>query len=159
MERPPSATTSKMSVTGRRDYGMKFIADMDDLAGSTINVGSHGQPPLNGSHESVKTYGGTPYWERHAEVTNTRHDEENDVDEGCHPFWTSWWDMIRGVGLIIAGMLKIPFTIGHGIAKALHFTPTLYNDTTVRKWFQITGFPSGIVAAVQVRVIITSPHP
>ncbi|KAI8966255.1 hypothetical protein F5Y11DRAFT_188331 [Daldinia sp. FL1419] len=154
MERPPSATTSKISVTGRRDYGMKFIADMDDLAGSTTNVGSHGQPPVNESYETVKAYEGLPYWERQPEATNGRHEpkreeEEEEQDEGCHPFWTAWWDMLRGIGLIIAGTLRIPFVIGHGFAKALHFTPTLYNDETVRKWPVITGFPSGIVAAVQ----------
>ncbi|OTB17772.1 hypothetical protein K445DRAFT_315526 [Daldinia sp. EC12] len=150
MERPPSATTSKMSVTGRRDFGMKFIADMDDLTGSTINASSQGQPPVSASYESVKAYEGLPYWERQPEPASTRHHEqEEEVDEGCHPFWTAWWDLLRGMGLIIAGALKIPFTIGHGFAKALHFTPTLYNDDTVREWPRITGFPSSIVAAVQ----------
>ncbi|KAI1803511.1 hypothetical protein F4811DRAFT_553741 [Daldinia bambusicola] len=156
MERPPSATTSKMSVTGRRDFGMKFIADMDDLTGSTINAGSAGQPPVSASYESVKAaYEGSPYWEgqQHPEPPSTtrhhRQEEEVVEEEGYHPFWTAWWDILRGMGLIIAGALKIPFTIGHGFAKALHFTPTLYRDETVRKWPQITGFPSSIVAAVQ----------
>ncbi|KAK7946319.1 uncharacterized protein PG986_010640, partial [Apiospora aurea] len=75
-----------------------------------------------------------------------RQDEERDEAE-CHPFWLSWRDILLGIWLVVIGLLKIPLVIGDGMGKALHHTPELYGDKTVRKWPRLTGFPHGCVAA------------
>ncbi|KAK8074059.1 hypothetical protein PG994_004958 [Apiospora phragmitis] len=74
-----------------------------------------------------------------------RQDEERD-EADCHPFWLSWRDISLGIWLIIIGLLKIPLVVGDGRGKALHHTPELYGDKTVRKWPRLTGFPHGCVA-------------
>ncbi|XXG96816.1 hypothetical protein Hte_003107 [Hypoxylon texense] len=148
MTRPPSATTSRVSVTGRRDYGVKFIGGIDEIGGSTTNVGSDTLVPENPSRVAVATYQPPPPWER---SFDNRHDQDKEEDdEGCHPFWTGWLDMATGLGLILAGAFKIPLVIGHGTAKTIHYIPTLYNDETVRRWPNITGFPSACAASFEV---------
>ncbi|KAI0882034.1 uncharacterized protein GGS22DRAFT_53843 [Annulohypoxylon maeteangense] len=174
VDRPPSATTSRISMTGRRDFGMKFIAPIDDIpqqqhAVHPENMGNVGnveenvyyvqmpapalEPELV-TREAISTAHHPPptYWDRYLEAGGLKHDDdENDEeDEGCHPFWMGWVDMLRGMGLIIAGCLKIPFVIGHGVAKTFHYIPTLYHDDTVRKWPKITGFPSACAASFAV---------
>ncbi|KAK8877554.1 UDP-glucose-sterol transferase [Apiospora arundinis] len=75
---------------------------------------------------------------------------QEDHDEAeCHPFWLSWRDIFLGTWMIITGVLQIPLVVGDGFAKAMHHTPVLYGDKTVRKWPQLTGFPHGCVAGVQ----------
>ncbi|KAI1781354.1 hypothetical protein F4818DRAFT_436545 [Hypoxylon cercidicola] len=147
MNRPPSATTSRISVTGRRDYGVKFIGGIDEIGGSTTNVDSNTQAPVNPSREVVSAYQPPPPWERRAEADVQ---DSEDEDEGCHPFWTGWLDILKGMGLILAGVFNIPLVIGHGIAKTLHYIPTLYHDDTVRRWPKITGFPSACAASGEV---------
>ncbi|KAI1454041.1 hypothetical protein F4805DRAFT_339107 [Annulohypoxylon moriforme] len=169
VERPPSATTSRISMTGRRDFGMKFIAPIDDIpqqqnAAHPENMGNTDEnvyyvqmpapalepeivprDPMTTSHEPPT------YWDRYLEAGGLKHEDEKDEeDEGCHPFWMGWVDMLRGMGLIIAGCLKIPFVFGHGMAKTFHYIPTLYHDDTVRKWPRITGFPSACAASFAV---------
>ncbi|KAI0382700.1 hypothetical protein F5Y04DRAFT_41976 [Hypomontagnella monticulosa] len=160
MDRPISATTSRVSVTGRRDYGVKFMGGLDDIPNSITKADSNTQAPAPASvpapapaaaapsYEAVKSYDPPPPWDRPAEAEGDERDEEE--YEGYHPFWTAWVDMFRGMCLIIGGALKIPFVIGHGTAKTFHYIPTLYNDDTVRKWPRITGFPSACAASFQV---------
>lgn len=82
---------------------------------------------------------------------------QQDHDEAeCHPFWLSWRDVFLGIWLIVTGVLKIPLVLGDGMGKALHHTPELYGDKTVRKWPRLTGFPHGCVAGCLVRTVITS---
>ncbi|KAI1396769.1 hypothetical protein F4819DRAFT_117294 [Hypoxylon fuscum] len=154
MTRPLSATTSRMSITGRRDFGVKFIASVDEIGDKTsiesdvpVQVPAQAQAPQPVSREAVTTHEPPPYWERYLEAGGPEHDEEE--DEGCHPFWTGWLDLLRGMGLILAATFKIPLVLGHGIAKTFHFIPTLYHDDTVRRWPKITGFPSACVASLQ----------
>ncbi|KAL7626506.1 hypothetical protein AAE478_003278 [Parahypoxylon ruwenzoriense] len=147
MNRPLSATTSKLSITGRRDYGMKFMADVDQIASNTGNNGSNAQiPTIAHPEQTVRIYEPPPPWERTLEAGHA-YDEKD--DEECHPFWTGWLDFFRGMGLMIAAMLKIPLVLGHGIAKVLHHIPALYKDDTVREWPEITGFPSACVASFE----------
>lgn len=154
MNRPPSATTSRVSVTGRRDYGLKFIGGIDEIGGSTAHVDTHTLAPERRSRETVSIYKPPPYWERRLEAGyGHQKEEEDDDDEGCHPFWTGWLDMLKGMGLILAGVFKIPLVLGHGIAKTLHYIPTLYNDETVRRWPKITGFPSACAASCEVSIL------
>ncbi|KAI0181146.1 hypothetical protein GGR52DRAFT_20959 [Hypoxylon sp. FL1284] len=146
MNRPASATTSRISMTGRRDFGVKFIGDIEEMGGTTSNVSSRTQPPTQDpSRGAVATiHQPPPPWEASAEQ-----DHDEDEDEGCHPFWTGWMDIFKGMGLILAGAFTLPLVLGHGIAKTLHYIPTLYNDETVRKWPVITGFPSACAAAFE----------
>ncbi|KAI1443405.1 hypothetical protein F5Y02DRAFT_393591 [Annulohypoxylon stygium] len=169
VERPPSATTSRISMTGRRDFGMKFIAPIDDIP-QAQNNNNMGHPENMGHDENVyyvqmpapalepeiapreaitTTYEPPTYWDRYLEAggLSKHEDEKEEEEEGCHPFWMGWVDMAKGMWLIITGCLKIPFVIGHGAAKTFHFIPTLYHDDTVRKWPKITGFPSACAAS------------
>ncbi|KAI1762248.1 hypothetical protein GGR53DRAFT_468540 [Hypoxylon sp. FL1150] len=151
MNRPPSATTSRISVTGRRDYGVKFIGDIEEIAGSTTNVDSHTLASERRSRDTVSIYQTPPYWDRRLEAGHAHQAEEDDEDdEGCHPFWTGWLEIYKGMGLILAGLLKLPLVLGHGLAKTLYHIPTLYNDETVRRWPKITGFPSACAASCEV---------
>ncbi|KAI0138594.1 hypothetical protein F4776DRAFT_662965 [Hypoxylon sp. NC0597] len=153
IDRPLSATTSRISVSGRRDFGVKFIAPPEEIYKSEVTADLSEQAPAPVPepmpHEVVTANEPPSYWDRHLEAGSAKHEEKEEEDEGCHPFWMGWLDMLRGVGLIIAGALKIPLVIGHGIAKTLHFIPSLYHDETVRKWPKITGFPSSCVASIQ----------
>ncbi|KAI2470359.1 hypothetical protein F4781DRAFT_430382 [Annulohypoxylon bovei var. microspora] len=169
IERPPSATTSRISMTGRRDFGMKFIAPIDDIPqqqnmGNIETMGNAEEPahvyvqmppaalePEVASREALPaTYEPPTYWDRYLEAGGLKQEDEPYEDEQCHPFWMGWVDMFRGMGLIIGGALKIPFVIGHGVAKTFHHIPTLYHDDTVRKWPNITGFPSACAASFVV---------
>ncbi|KAI2623964.1 hypothetical protein GGS26DRAFT_215671 [Hypomontagnella submonticulosa] len=147
MDRPVSATTSRVSVTGRRDYGVKFMGGLDEIPSSIPKANSNTQAPAAPSYEAVKPHDNPP-WERPIKAGGGQEDDEE--YEGCHPFWTGWSDMARGTGLIIGGALKLPLVVGHGAAKTFHYIPTLYNDDTVRKWPKITGFPSACAASFQV---------
>ncbi|KAI1092389.1 hypothetical protein F5B19DRAFT_207391 [Rostrohypoxylon terebratum] len=176
VERPPSATTSRISMTGRRDFGMKFIAPIDDIPQAQNNNNNNhmgnnmGQPENMGHDENVyyvqmpapalepetapreaitTTYEPPTYWDRYLEAggLSKHEDEKEEEDDGCHPFWMGWVDIAKGMWLIITGLLKIPFVMGHGAAKTFHFIPTLYHDDTVRKWPNITGFPSACAAS------------
>ncbi|RYP29445.1 hypothetical protein DL767_006714 [Monosporascus sp. MG133] len=158
--RSPSVTTSRISLTGTRDYGMKFIPGADGMANSTTLTARE----VPNSSEAVPTppetmataYEPPPY--RDQSRDNGREDnsvfgaerDKTEAESECHPFWTAWWDMARGVALIITGALKIPFVIGHGIAKVLWYIPVLYGDNTVWEWPNITGFPSACKAALEV---------
>ncbi|KAI1376842.1 hypothetical protein F4677DRAFT_445164 [Hypoxylon crocopeplum] len=151
MNRPPSATTSRISVTGRRDYGVKFMADVDEIVNSTTQVDSNAQPPITTSREVIKPiyYQPPPDWERCLEAGGPRRDDDDD-DEEYHPFWLAWLDMFIGLGMMISASLKIPLVMGHGIAKTLHYIPTLYNDDTVRKWPKMNSFISACSASFVV---------
>ncbi|KAI1099915.1 hypothetical protein F4804DRAFT_64566 [Jackrogersella minutella] len=179
VERPPSATTSRVSMTGNRDFNMKFIAPpaQELSANSVSELDSHphtpapapalaldpppalaldpepGLEPEPMAHQVRTTNEPPSYWDRSLEAGGLKHESDQESDEdyaGCHPFWMGWLDILRGMGLIFAGAFKIPLVLGHGIAKTLHFIPTLYNDDSVRKWPKITGFPSACAASFKV---------
>ncbi|OTB01390.1 hypothetical protein M426DRAFT_323527 [Hypoxylon sp. CI-4A] len=164
-DRPPSATTSRISITGRRDFSVKFITSVDEIPKAhphivdpTPQVPAQVQaPPAMQQHEVVDTpYEPPAYWDWDLEAgmakakQHKNYEDDEEDDEGCHPFWMGWLDMLKGVGLIIGGALKIPLVIGHGIAKTLHFIPSLYYDETVRKWPKITDFRSSCVASFEM---------
>ncbi|KAK7753290.1 hypothetical protein SLS62_004809 [Diatrype stigma] len=99
--------------------------------------------------ETATAAGPPPYLEtpsRHRSEERGKEEDEHEAE--CHPFWTSWSDMARGIGLIIGGILKIPFVIGNGLAKIFWYIPVLYGDATVWKWPDITGFPSACKASL-----------
>ncbi|KAI0007776.1 hypothetical protein F4779DRAFT_490149 [Xylariaceae sp. FL0662B] len=154
--RPPSATTSQISFAGQRDYGMKFVADVDGMASSTVlsqNRPDAQGPPASAPPSEVTAAAAAheppPYWERpRANADARRLEVEDDSDLQCHPFWQSWWDIMRGIGWIIAGALKVPLTFLHGVTKVFYTIPVLYKDESVREWPEITGFPTGCVAGV-----------
>ena len=158
--RPPSATTSRLSMTGHRDYGMKFDLGADEMtnSGTLSRPGAHAQgddrsdtamstPPET---EADTAWGPPPYQKATSRQGRDAGDEGEETEAECHPFWMSWADMARGIALIITGALKIPFVIGHGIAKILWYIPVAYGDDTVWEWPNITGFPSACKASVQV---------
>ncbi|KAI2613247.1 hypothetical protein GGR54DRAFT_329887 [Hypoxylon sp. NC1633] len=150
MNRPPSATTSRISVTGRRDYGVKFMADVDEAGGGMAQVDSNFHAPGTAPQDQVRTtYEPPPHWERRLEAGTARLGDEDD-EEGCHPFWLGWLDIMTGLGMIFTAVFKLPLVLGHGIAKTLHHIPTLYNDETVRKWPKIDGFPSSCAVSCKV---------
>ncbi|KAI5927091.1 hypothetical protein F4810DRAFT_652284 [Camillea tinctor] len=151
--RPPSATTSQMSITGNRDYGMKFVGGIEEIISNphgSDRSQTNETAPINTPPETVTTYEPPPYWERERphEPADTPKEKEDESDE-CHPFWVSWWDIVRGIGLIIAGLLSIPLVVVHGLSKMFYYIPVLYKDESLRKWPDITGFGSGCVAAVE----------
>ncbi|KAI0835675.1 hypothetical protein F5Y06DRAFT_276014 [Hypoxylon sp. FL0890] len=156
IDRPLSATTSRISDTGRRDFGVKFIAPPEEIYRSEVNADLNEQAPVPVPEavprEVVAANEPPSYWDRYLEAgTAKREDvEEEEEEEGCHPFWMGWLDILKGMGLILVGLFKIPLVIGHGIAKTLHYIPSLYHDDTVRKWPKITGFPSACTASFQV---------
>ncbi|RYO84072.1 hypothetical protein DL766_008758 [Monosporascus sp. MC13-8B] len=128
---------------------MKFIPGADGMTNSTTLTAREVSNPSEAvptPPETVATaYEPPPYWGQTRD--NSREDDpafqdETEAESECHPFWTAWWDMARGVALIITGSLKIPFVIGHGLAKVLWYIPVLYGDSTVWRWPNITGFPS-----------------
>ncbi|RYP09266.1 hypothetical protein DL765_008491 [Monosporascus sp. GIB2] len=154
--RSPSVTTSRISLTGTRDYGMKFIPGADGMANSTALTAREVSNPSEAvptPPETVTTaYEPPPYWGQTRD--NSRGDDsafqdETEAESECHPFWTAWWDMARGLALIITGSLKIPFVIGHGLAKVLWYIPVLYGDNTIWEWPNIIGFPSACKAALE----------
>ncbi|KAI0595357.1 hypothetical protein F4775DRAFT_569356 [Biscogniauxia sp. FL1348] len=148
--RPPSATTSQMSITGNRDYGMKFVGGIEEII-SNPSGSYHSQPsgtaPITTPPETVTLHEPPPYWERPRESAESQ--KEEDENDECHPFWVSWWDIIRGIGLIIAGCLSIPLVVVHGMSKMFYYIPVLYKDESIRKWPEITGFGSGCIAGVE----------
>ncbi|KAI1144286.1 hypothetical protein F5Y05DRAFT_407684 [Hypoxylon sp. FL0543] len=152
IDRPLSATTSRISVTGRRDFGVKFITPPEEIFKSEANADSNEQAPAPDAvpHDMLRASEPPSYWDRYLEAGNAKQEAEEEDEEDCHPFWMGWLDMLQGMGLILAGAFKIPLVIGHGIAKTLHFIPSLYHDETVRKWPKITGFPSSCAASMQV---------
>ncbi|KAK8005549.1 hypothetical protein PG990_011586 [Apiospora arundinis] len=119
--------------------------------------------PTMAEHPAIPTIAGPPSSNYYAadkprqRVEADRQEEDHDEAE-CHPFWLSWRDIFLGLWMIITGVLQIPLVVGDGFAKAMHHTPVLYGDKTVRKWPQLTGFPHGCVAGCQVR-IIKDPSP
>ncbi|KAI1081932.1 hypothetical protein F5B20DRAFT_578708 [Whalleya microplaca] len=157
--RPVSTTTSQLSLAGRRDYGMKFMAGVDEMALSTASPqdrSTTSQAPTVVPPEAVAAPAPAPAPTAsrapppYREMPRTSADTQLEVDDGddeCHPFWVSWWDMLKGIGYIIGGALKIPLVFGHGIAKVLYYIPVLYKDESVRPWPKITGFATGCVAA------------
>ncbi|KAI1384784.1 uncharacterized protein F4822DRAFT_416249 [Hypoxylon trugodes] len=156
-DRPLSATTSRISMTGRRDFGVKFMAGVEEFPKSPPNENSNEPAPLAPAVapaptalETAKPYEPPPYWERVLEAGGARDNDDYEEYEGCHPFWMGWYDILRGMGLILAAAFKIPLVFGHGVAKTFHYIPSLYHDDTVRKWPKITGFPSACAASFQV---------
>ncbi|KAI1413670.1 hypothetical protein F5Y13DRAFT_160838 [Hypoxylon sp. FL1857] len=162
IDRPLSATTSRISVTGRRGFGVKFITPPEEIYKSEANADLNEQAPApvpmpapmpmpEAMPREVPMANEPPsYWDRCLEAGGAKHEDDEEEDEGCHPFWMGWWDMLKGMGMILAGAIKIPLVFGHGVAKTFHYIPTLYHDETVRKWPKITGFPSACVASFQV---------
>ncbi|RYP60972.1 hypothetical protein DL771_010301 [Monosporascus sp. 5C6A] len=156
LNRSPSVTTSRISLTGTRDYGMKFIPGADGMTDSTTLTAREVSNPSEAiptPPETVATANEPPPYRGQSRDDGRENDsvleDEVEAESECHPFWTSWWDMARGVALIITGSLKIPFVIGHGLAKVLWYIPVLYGDNTVWKWPNITGFPSACKAALE----------
>ena len=162
--RPPSATTSHLSMTGHRDYGMKFDLGADEMT----NSGTLSRPTAQGGEdmgsnrsdtamstppetEADAGWGPPPYQKATSRNGRDAGEENEEAEAECHPFWMSWADMARGMALIITGALKIPFVIGHGLAKILWYIPVAYGDESAWPWPNITGFPSACKASVQVR--------
>ncbi|KAI1344801.1 hypothetical protein F5Y15DRAFT_6059 [Xylariaceae sp. FL0016] len=156
--RPLSATTSQISLTGTRDYGMKFLPGADVMP-ATMAVPTHtserdAQPqmqPQPQAPEAPSYHGPPPYGEvPHPEAYNRPQDGSLDEgDAGCHQFFVSWADILRGIALILTGSLKMPFVFLNGAAKFFWYIPVMYHDETVRKWPVITGFSSGCAYALQ----------
>ncbi|KAI1501414.1 hypothetical protein F5X99DRAFT_428364 [Biscogniauxia marginata] len=147
---PPSATTPQMSVTGNRDYGMKFVAGVEDITSNPYMTDSqsNGTASEPTPSEIVTTaHEPPPYLERPRNGMDKQDDEDN--DDSCHPFWVSWWDIVRGLGLLLAASLTIPLVMIHGISKMFYYVPVLYKDETIRKWPDITGLATGCVAGVE----------
>ncbi|RYP61759.1 hypothetical protein DL769_007565 [Monosporascus sp. CRB-8-3] len=169
INRSPSVTTSLISLTGTRDYGMKFIPGADGMTNSmtlaarevsTPAVAVPTPPEVSNPFEAAPmppetaamAYEPPPYWDQtrdNGREDNSGFQDEIEAESECHPFWTAWWDMARGVALMITGSLKIPFVIGHGLTKVLWYIPVLYGDNTIWEWPNITGFPSGCKAALE----------
>ncbi|RYP91095.1 hypothetical protein DL770_002799 [Monosporascus sp. CRB-9-2] len=157
--RSPSVTTSRISLTGARDYGMKFMPEADGMTNSTTLTAREVSNPSEAISTPPETvtmsYEPPPYRDQSRDSgpeddsAFENEKEETDAESECHPFWTAWWDMARGVALIITGSLKIPLVIGHGLAKVLWYIPVLYGDNTVWEWPYITGFPSACKAALE----------
>ena len=157
--RPPSATTSRLSVAGNRDYGMKFDLGADEMTNSatlsrpTQDGASDRSVPAMPTPPETEAAWGPPSYQK---ATSRQGDRDDESEAECHPFWMSWVDMARGIGLIMAGALKIPFVIGHGIAKVLWSIPVLYGDDSIWAWPNITGFPMACKASMAV-CIFQSP--
>ncbi|RYP51906.1 hypothetical protein DL768_002874 [Monosporascus sp. mg162] len=158
-DRSPPVTTSRVSLTDTRDYGMKSMPGAVGMTNSTILTAREVSNPSEAvpkPPETVATaYEPPPYWDqprdngREEESVLEDENDETEVESECHPFWTAWWDMARGVALMVTGSLKIPLVIGHGLAKILWYIPTLYGDNTAWEWPNITGFPSACKAALE----------
>ncbi|RYO95894.1 hypothetical protein DL764_007566 [Monosporascus ibericus] len=110
VNRSPSVTTSRISLTGTRDYGMKFMPGADrmtDSATLTAREVSNPSEAVPTPPETAATaYEPPPY--RDQSRDNGREDDsvfedETKAESECHPFWTAWSDMARGVALIITG--------------------------------------------------------
>ncbi|KAK8102294.1 UDP-glucose-sterol transferase [Apiospora sp. TS-2023a] len=175
-DQPPlsSIMSPELDAAHEMDFGVKFIGGLAAMPGTVSRVEPTAQPTdvttttnstITGetaqSHvqQHLHSYDPTAagqhkppvgpiagYAEKPRQrVEAGRPDEEHDETD-CHPFWLSWRDIFLGIWLIVIGLLKIPLVIGDGMGKALHHTPELYGDKTVRKWPRLTGFPHGCVA-------------
>ncbi|KAK8023821.1 putative sterol glucosyltransferase [Apiospora rasikravindrae] len=166
---PPSSSDmiSELDAAHAMDFGVKFIGGLDAMPGTVTRVQPTAQPtaetttreppqphwqqPYLQSHDPAAAEQQKPpveplgYAEKRQREEAGRQEDDHDEAE-CHPFWLSWRDIFLGIWLIVIGLLKIPLVIGDGMGKALHHTPELYGDKTVRKWPRVTGFPHGCVA-------------
>ncbi|KAH9909592.1 hypothetical protein F4778DRAFT_775510 [Xylariomycetidae sp. FL2044] len=164
MNRPLSATTSTISFTGNRDFGMKFLANPNDMASRPIQVTELPPEPIavegelvtaqtqQPPHPEAMAARPPPYRGRRnsydtASTSTGITDQEKDAE--CHPFWVGWWDILKGMLYIIGGVFKLPFTLVHGLAKIFYYIPILYGDKTVEEWPEITGFVTGCVASIR----------
>ncbi|KAK8070661.1 UDP-glucose-sterol transferase [Apiospora hydei] len=133
------------------DFGVKFIGGLDAMPGTVARVQPTAQPTADTTNRETPPPRAKPPVDLSGHAEKRQREEagrqEDDHDEAeCHPFWLSWRDIFLGIWLIVIGLLKIPLVIGDGMGKALHHTPELYGDKTVRKWPRLTGFPHGCVA-------------
>ncbi|KAK8067681.1 hypothetical protein PG996_006793 [Apiospora saccharicola] len=155
---PSDIMKSQMDTAHAMDFGVKFIGGLDAMPGTlkrvppTATAATSDPSQPHGQQNQVppaalqrKPVGPSSYPEKPREGEKTGRQGDHDETE-CHPFWLSWRDIFLGIWLIVTGLLKIPLVIGDGMGKALHHTPRLYGDKTVRKWPQVTGFPHGCVA-------------
>ncbi|KAI1844707.1 hypothetical protein JX266_009163 [Neoarthrinium moseri] len=139
--RPLSATPSKLSISGTRDFGMKFMPGVEDMPVST--TGSQRSPDTNTEATWTNSPVNAPptYWEApHSEASTELDDKDEDEH---HPYLLSWWWILKGTGLILFGVFANALVLADAIAKLLHHTPVLYGDTTVRKWPRVTGVVDG----------------
>ena len=143
-------------MTGNRDFGMKFDLGADDMTNSGTltrpfqDSGSDRSDTAMATPPETEAGWGPPPYQKATDRDGRAGEEGEEPEAECHPFWMSWADMARGIALIITGALKIPFVIGHGIAKILWYIPVAYGDDTMWEWPQITGFPSACKASVRV---------
>ena len=164
--------------TDNRDYRLTFKARTEEIASTmgnaTTNTATNNTaaaseisrqpaptPALDATTPQTATaHEPPPYWEtarnHRGEGQGGGEEEEEEHEAECHPFWTAWSDMARGIGLLITGPLKIPFVFGHGLAKILWYIPVLYGDDTIWDWPNITGFPNSCKASLDVRNILFS---
>ncbi|KAK7972586.1 UDP-Glycosyltransferase/glycogen phosphorylase [Apiospora saccharicola] len=162
--RPPSSNnmTSESDAADAVDFGVKFIGGLDEMPATTTRVQPtaqptaatsdppqhHGQQILNPTTavQPKPIVGPSDYYTEKPRQREEAARQENNDEADCHPFWLSWRDIFLGIWLVVTGLLQIPLVIGDGMGKALHHTPELYGDKTVRKWPRITGFLDGCVA-------------